>query len=114
MKTLIIFSMITFIGCLTSSAQVNSSYRLQNGYYKPSTGTYVMPHMKTNSNSTNWDNYSTAPNYNIWNGNSGSRARDYSSDAYNYGAGQTIYQGPRGGQYYINSRGNKTYLPKRF
>ena len=24
--------------------------------------------------------------------------------------GRTIYQGPRGGQYYINSNGNKTYL----
>ena len=24
--------------------------------------------------------------------------------------GRTIFQGPRGGQYYINSNGNKTYL----
>jgi PBCV-specific basic adaptor domain len=24
--------------------------------------------------------------------------------------GRTIYEGPRGGQYYINSNGNKTYL----
>ena len=24
--------------------------------------------------------------------------------------GRSIFQGPRGGQYYINSNGNKTYL----
>ncbi|MBK6497038.1 MAG: hypothetical protein IPG00_02265 [Saprospiraceae bacterium] len=39
--------------------------------------------------------------------------KDYSSEAYNYGAGQTIYTGPRGGQYYYNSKGNKVYVPKR-
>lgn len=27
--------------------------------------------------------------------------------------GQTIYQGSRGGQYYINRNGNRTYVPKR-
>jgi hypothetical protein len=94
-------------------SQVNSSYRIQNGYYKPSTGTYVMPHFKTTTNNTNWDNYSTTPNYNPWNGNSGYRARDYSTDAYNYGSGRTIYEGSRGGQYYYNDRGNKVYVPKR-
>ena len=33
--------------------------------------------------------------------------------AYNYGSGRTIHTGSRGGQYYINSNGNKTYVPKR-
>ena len=26
--------------------------------------------------------------------------------------GKTIYEGPRGGRYYINSNGNKTYITK--
>lgn len=32
----------------------------------------------------------------------------YSSPSYS--SSQTIYTGPRGGQYYINSNGNKTYV----
>lgn len=96
-----------------ASAQTNGSTRYQSGYYKPSTGTYVQPHYKTISNSTNWDNFSTKDNYNPYNGSKGSRARDYSNDAYNYGSGQQIQTGPRGGQFYINSNGNKTYVPKR-
>lgn len=90
----------------------NSNVRYQSGYTK-SNGTYVESHYKTNSNSTNHDNYSTQGNYSPYNGNSGSRAKDYSSDAYNYGSGQSIQTGPRGGQYYINSNGNKVYVPKR-
>ncbi|MBV8328011.1 hypothetical protein [Chryseobacterium sp.] len=105
------------LGCLAFSslayAQTNSSTRYQSGYYKPSTGTYVQPHYKTNNNSTNQDNYSTTGNTNAYTGQSGSRARDYSNEAYNYGSGQTIQTGPRGGQYYYNSNGNKTYVPKR-
>ena len=37
----------------------------------------------------------------------------YSSSSYSspsYNSSQTIYTGPRGGQYYINSNGNKTYV----
>jgi Ni/Co efflux regulator RcnB len=111
-KLLFILAFIATVG--TALAQTNSSYRYQSGYYKPSTGTYVQPHHKTNSNWTNWDNYSTKSNTNPWTGTSGYRARDYSSGAYNYGGGRTIYTGPRGGQYYYNSYGNKTYVPKRY
>jgi hypothetical protein len=96
-----------------ASAQTNSSTRYQSGYYKPSTGTYVQPHYKTNNNNTNHDNYSTKGNTNSYTGQSGSRAKDYSSGSYNYGSGQTIQTGPKGGQYYYNSNGNKTYVPKR-
>jgi|SRR5574344_2136741 hypothetical protein len=46
-------------------------------------------------------------------GIAGTRARDYSSQSYNYGSGRTIQTCSRGGQYYINSNGNKTYIPKR-
>ena len=96
-----------------ASAQTNSSTRYQSGYYKPSTGTYVQPHYKTNTNGTNHDNYSTEGNKNSYTGQSGSRAKDYSSESYNYGSGKTIHTGSRGGQYYYNSNGNKTYVPKR-
>jgi len=85
----------------------------QRGYYKPSTGGYVNGHYKSNRNNTNWDNYSTEGNTNPYTNSRGTRARDYSTESYNYGSGQTIYQGSRGGQYYINSNGNKTYVPKR-
>ncbi|MFV0229691.1 hypothetical protein OBJ94_04620 [Empedobacter falsenii] len=95
------------------SAQTNSSTRYQSGYYKPSTNTYVKPHYKTNNNNTNHDNYSTKGNTNSYTGKSGSRAKDYSSSSYNYGNGQSIQTGPKGGQYYYNSNGNKTYVPKR-
>ncbi|SFI35097.1 hypothetical protein [Halpernia frigidisoli] len=36
-----------------------------------------------------------------------SRATSTSSDTYN---GRTIHTGPRGGRYYINRNGNKTYI----
>ena len=95
-----------------SSYGVNSNSTYVNGYTK-SNGTYVQGHYRSSQNSTNHDNYSTVGNLNPYTGTSGSRAKDYSTDAYNYGSGHTIYTGSRGGQYYINSNGNKTYVPKR-
>ena len=94
------------------SYNASPGVRYQSGYTK-SNGTYVQPHVKTNSNSTNWDNFSTRGNVNSFTGTSGTRARDYSPGATNYGTGKTIYTGPRGGQYYYNGSGNKTYVPKR-
>ena len=81
--------------------------------YTRNDGTYVQGHYKSMPNSTNWDNYSTKGNTNPFTGTSGYRARDYSSGAYNYGAGHTIHTGSRGGQYYYNSNGNRIYVPKR-
>ena len=100
---------------LTSAiiAQTNPSTRQQKGYVKPSTGTYVQPHTKTNSNGTNTDNYSTSGNTNANTGKQGTKAPDYSNRASNYGKGKTVTTGPRGGQSYPNSNGNKTYVPKR-
>lgn len=95
-----------------SYGSTNTSVRYQRGYTR-SNGTYVKGHYKTNTNSTNHDNFSTRGNSNPYTGSTGSRARDYSSGAYNYGSGRSIQTGSRGGQYYINSRGNKTYVPKR-
>jgi hypothetical protein len=86
--------------------------RYQSGYQR-SDGTAVNSHYKTESNNTNWDNFSTKGNSNPYSGESGSRARDYSIDASNYGSGKTIQTGSRGGQYYINGNGGKTYVPKQ-
>lgn len=95
-----------------SSYSTSTSVRYQSGYTR-SDGTYVQGHYKTSSNGSNHDNYSTKGNVNAYTGSAGTRARDYSYSANNYGGGNTIYTGPRGGQYYINSNGNKTYVPKR-
>lgn len=81
--------------------------------YTRRNGTCVSEYTRTSPNKTNIDNFSTKGNSNPYNGISGSRARDYSSDAYNYGAGKTVYEGPKGGIYVYGRNGNKTYLPKR-
>ena len=91
---------------------VNFNTTTVSGYTR-NNGTYVESHIRTMPNNTNWDNYSTKGNSNSFTGSTGYRARDYSSGAYNYGAGHTIHTGSRGGQYYYNSNGRKTYVPKR-
>jgi len=111
MQKFIIALSFLFLG-LAVSAQVNAQTTYVQGYYKTN-GTYVQGHYKTKKNSTNWDNYSTYQNTNTYTGTKGSRARDYSQGASNYGSGKVIYTGSRGGQYYINSKGRKVYVPKR-
>jgi hypothetical protein len=83
-----------------------------DGYFKRD-GTYVPGHYRSSPNSSNWDNYSSQGNRNPYSGSEGSRARDYSPGANNYGSGRQIQQGPRGGQYYYNESGRKVYVPKR-
>ena len=130
MKRILLSISIILVSIISTNAQVYSGYsgnssntssnstrsatgvRYQRGYTR-SNGTYVSGHYKTKTNNTNHDNFSTKGNVNTFTGSSGTRARDYSSEAYNYGVGRTIHTGPRGGQYYINSMGNKTYVPKR-
>lgn len=110
----VLFLAIAFMGTATIGyAQTNSSDNYQSGYYK-SNGTYVEGHYKTAPNTTNTDNYSTQGNTNPYSGTSGTRAKDYSPAASNYGQGQTISTGSRGGQYYYNSNGKKTYVPKSY
>jgi len=41
------------------------------GYYKPSTGTYVMPYYRTSPNRSKFDNYSAKGNYNPFTGKKG-------------------------------------------
>ena len=91
---------------------VNTNSTYVNGYTK-SDGTYVNGYYRSSRNGTNHDNYSVTGNPNPYTGKSGSVAKDYSAEAYSYGSGKTIHTGSRGGQYYINSKGNKTYVPKR-
>ena len=86
---------------------VNYNTTSVSGYTR-SNGTYVQSHVRTMPNNTNWDNFSTKGNSNPFTGSTGYRARDYY-----YGAGHTIHTGSRGGQYYHNSNGHKTYVPKR-
>lgn len=123
MKKLFICFVIAVVASVSSYAQsiygsssifgtTNTNVRYQSGYTR-SNGTYVSGHYKTVSNSTNLDNFSTRGNINTFTGSVGTVARDYSTQALNYGSGRTIYTGSRGGQYYINSNGNKTYVPKR-
>ena len=83
-----------------------------NGYYKKD-GTYVQGYFKTSPNSTTTDNYSSQGNTNPYTGKGGSRANDYTPEAGNYGGGQPIFTGPKGGQYYINEYGQKVYVPKQ-
>ena len=107
MKQSLLFIAFISIGFWASSQTV----QYENGYYK-SNGTYVQPHYQTTSNGTNTDNYSTQGNTNPYTGSEGTRAKDYSTEASGYGNGKTIETGPKGGQYYINDNGNKTYVPK--
>jgi hypothetical protein len=110
MKKLIL-SILFIVTGATVNAQSFGNDAWTNGYFNNS-GTYVNGYYHTQPNNTNWDNYSTKGNLNPYTNEYGTRARDYSNDSYNYGSGQNIYTGPRGGQYYINSNGNKTYVPK--
>ena len=83
-----------------------------NGYYKRD-GTYVNGYNRSSPDPTNWNNYSTQGNSNPYTGSEGTRARDYSPEAQSYGAGNQIYTGPKGGQYYYNDSGRKVYVPKQ-
>jgi len=96
----------------TAMAQTNTSTRYQGGYVK-SDGSYVPGHFKTSTNDTNRDNFATKPNTNNYTGEKGSRAKDYSPEAKNYGQGHAIQTGPKGGQFYVNDKGNKVYVPKQ-
>jgi hypothetical protein len=113
MKNIFVLVVFTLLNSGLFAQNYGGNTQYQRGYYKKSTGTYVQPHTKTKRNRTNHDNFSTDGNYNINNGKTGSRAKDYSPDASKYGEGQLIHTGPRGGQYYRNSNGRKVYVPKR-
>jgi hypothetical protein len=106
------FTLIYGLVAQTAFAQVPVQ-----GYYK-NNGTYVQPYQRSAPNSTPYDNYSTKGNVNPYTNQPGTitpqtytapSPGSYQSGTYN---GNTTYTGPRGGTYYINSNGNKTYVPR--
>lgn len=57
--------------------------------------------------------YSTPSSYSSSSYSTPTYSSTYTPSTYStpsYSSGNTIYTGPRGGQYYINSNGNKTYV----
>lgn len=74
------------------TASERSSYTPTPVYTAPTT-TYKSTYSPPKST------YST-PNYN-------------STPTYNSGSGKTVYTGSKGGQYYYNSNGNKTYVKRK-
>jgi hypothetical protein len=103
-----------------------------NGYTR-SNGTYVQGYYRTAPDYTINNNWSTVGNVNPHTGRAGtvSRSSSYSSTYYSapaytqsyyttpttyttpsYTTTNTVYTGPRGGTYYINSNGNKTYISR--
>ncbi len=59
------------IGVLSFSVLAEARTTRVRGYYKPSTGSYVVPHYKTTPNRTKFDNFSTKGNYNPYTGKKG-------------------------------------------
>lgn len=71
----IIVSLLVALSILSLSVvKVEARTTRVRGYYKPSSGRYVMPHYKTAPNSYRWDNYSSKGNYNPYSGKIGSKS----------------------------------------
>lgn len=102
--------------------------------YTRSNGTYVPAHYRTAPDYTINNNWSTVGNVNPYTGKAGTVPSTYSSSSYSSSTYSTptystysspsyststysspsystpVYTGPRGGTYYVNSNGNKTYI----
>jgi hypothetical protein len=126
LKLLLVFLPL-FIADITL-AQTNSSQTYTSGYYR-SNGTYVQGYYKTAPNNTINDNFTTKPNVNPYTGQKGYIEPTYTTPSYNNSSYSTtpsynnstystpsysapVQTGPRGGSYYINGNGNKTYVKK--
>jgi len=66
-KYLIAFLLVVLLAAPCEAARAQKV----KGYYKKSTGTYVMPSYRTKANSTKLDNYSTRGNTNPYSGKKG-------------------------------------------
>ncbi len=116
-----LFFFIAFLFAAANSFAQTSTY--VSGYTN-SNGTYVEPYFRTTPNTTRNDNYSTVGNLNPYTGSYGTKPADnyyvapsnYSVPTYystpSYSTPTTVYTGPRGGQYYYNSNGNKSYISR--
>ena len=106
MKKLFFFIAFLFVAA-NSFAQ--SSVHVSG--YTTSNGTYVSDHQRTRPNDTRNDNYSTIGNANPYTGTYGTKPADsYYVAPTSYSTSIPVYTGSRGGQYYINSNGNKSYI----
>ncbi|WP_448698125.1 hypothetical protein ACFGVR_14990 [Mucilaginibacter sp. AW1-3] len=125
LRLLLLVAVSLFAFVMTSRAQVNPSQVWVPGYTR-SDGTYVNGYYKTTPNSTNRDNFTTKPNVNPYTGQPGyiqpdskpaptvtySTPTTTTTPVYTPATTATpaVYTGPRGGQYYINSKGHKVYI----
>lgn len=66
-----LFTSIVVVSLLLVAAPVGAKTVKVKAYFKPSTGSYVMPSYKTSPNKTKLDNYSTKGNYNPYTGKKG-------------------------------------------
>ncbi|MES2388786.1 MAG: hypothetical protein V4543_12365 [Bacteroidota bacterium] len=105
-KLLLTFScaLVSYFGLCQATTKVDG--------YRKNNGTYVAPHIRTSQNNTNKDNFSTSSNSNPYTGSTGTKAPDYSQRATTIHNNHDVQTGSKGGQYYLNSKGNKTYVPK--
>lgn len=112
---LIAFLFITVLSFAQSQVWVSG--------YTRSNGTYVSGHYRTAPDYTVNNNWTTEGNVNPHTGKVGTlpRSSSYSSTYYepvstysptSYTATNTLYTGSRGGTFYINSNGNKTYVSR--
>jgi hypothetical protein len=108
-----LFFFIAFLFAAANSFAQTSTY--VSGYTN-SNGTYVQGYYRTTPNTTRNDNYSTVGNINPYTGSYRTKPADsyYSSPSYYSTSSYTtpVYTGSRGGQYYINSNGNKSYISR--
>jgi hypothetical protein len=65
-----IFALLMLLNFSFSNVVEARTIRVR-GYYKPSTGRYVMPYYRTSPNRTKWDNWSTKGNTNLFTGKKG-------------------------------------------
>jgi hypothetical protein len=76
----------------------------------------VQPSNSVNSQANNISSpYNSSSSYNnpsYGNGYNTSKADSTKGDGLTPSTGATIYTGPRGGQYYINKNGNKSYIKR--
>jgi hypothetical protein len=125
------FLFIVFLFAAANSFAQSTVY--VQGYTR-SNGTYVPAHYRTAPDYSINNNWSTVGNVNPYTGIPGTIPNTYSSSSYSSSTYSTptystysspsyststyslpsystpVYTGPRGGTYYFNSNGNKTYI----
>ncbi len=91
--------LFTLLLMITSSILAGGSHYTKGHFTR--SGKYVSGHYSTNPDKDHWNNYSSTGNINPNTGKVGKKST-MSTHMTNTGS--------RGGQYYINSKGRKTYV----